>query len=116
VAVRDGVVDITGHAPREQDADHAVAQAWLVDGVLNVHDSSVDDESLVTAVARALTRDAVTRKACLQVLSRLGEIDLSGELPTEAAKETATALAMAVPGVTQVNNSARLPFVAAVAA
>jgi osmotically-inducible protein OsmY len=116
VAVREGVVDISGHSPSERDADHAVAQARLVAGVLNVHDSSIDDEALVAAVAKALTRDAVTRKACLQVLSRLGVIDLAGELPTESARDTATALARAVPGVTRVHNGATLPFVGAAAA
>lgn len=72
------------------------------------------DESTRVDVAEALARDAVTRKACLQVFSRPGEIDLSGELPTESTREAA--LAMAVPGVTRVNNGAMLPFVAAVAA
>jgi osmotically-inducible protein OsmY len=106
VAVRDGVVELTGHAPSARDTRHAAARARAVPGVLGVRDHAVDDEALVTAVAQALTQDAVTRKACLRVASRLGEVELNGELPTEAAKQQATALALAVGGVTRVHNGA----------
>jgi osmotically-inducible protein OsmY len=105
-AVRDGVVELTGHAPSARDTRDAAARARAVPGVLGVRDHAVDDDALVTAVAAALTLDPDTRKAGLRVASRLGEIELQGVLPSEAARREATALALAVGGVTQVHNGA----------
>ena len=109
VAVRDGVVDLTGHAPSAWDTRHAAARARAVRGVLGVRDHAVDDDALVSAVAQALTQDPAARAARLQVASRLGEVELSGALPSEAARRDATALAREVRGVTRVHNGATIP-------
>lgn len=108
VAVHDGIVHLTGHAQHERDTRQAMAAARAVPGVLGVQDHSIGDAALVMAVAQALMEDPVTRKAGLQVTSELGEIRLRGELPLGAMR-TATALALAVPGVTRVRNDANPP-------
>jgi osmotically-inducible protein OsmY len=109
VTVRDGIAELTGHAPVARDRDHAVASARAVPGVLEVQDHTVDDGALVIAVAQALTQDPVTSQAHLVVGSQLGEITLSGTLPTAAAVGAAAALALAVPGVTGVHDSVTVP-------
>jgi hyperosmotically inducible protein len=107
--VREGVVDLTGHTRHRNAARQAVDHARAVRGVLAVQDHSVEDSALAIAVAQALTHDPDTRKACLRVTSRLGDVDLSGDLPSAAARQRATTLALAVPGVTQVHNGATVP-------
>jgi osmotically-inducible protein OsmY len=109
--VRRGVVDLGGHAPGAKDARAAVARARAVPGVLDVRDHVVVDEALVGAVAQALARDPVTRKACLRVASRLGTVALSGVLPTDAVGQHATAVALTVPGVMRVHDGTSVPAV-----
>ena len=111
--VREGIVDLTGHARHRTAARHAVASAEAVRGVVAVQDHSVEDGALASAVAQALTHDPATRRACLRVTSRLGAIELSGALPSEGARQHATALAQAVPGVTGVHNGATVPSIRA---
>jgi osmotically-inducible protein OsmY len=112
VAVRDGVVDLRGHVRTATHARLLAERAGTVPGVLAVRDRLVDDEALTSRVARALTADPAVRRAILRVHSRHGEVALNGELPSEAARQTATALAAAVPGVRAVRNHAAAPAAA----
>ena len=43
-----------------------------------------EDPDMRADVVQALTQDPVTRQACLRVVSRLGEVELGGELPAAA--------------------------------
>lgn len=105
-SVVDGIVQLAGHSPNRTAARQAVEHAGMVRGVLAVQDRSFEDGALTIAVAQALTQDAGTRAAHLLVTSRLGEIGLNGTVPSGEVKEQATALARAVPGVTEVHNDA----------
>lgn len=103
-----GVVELSGHAPNARIKEAAVSRAMAVSGVLDVRDHSFEDSALILAVAQALTAEDDTRASHLVVTSRLGVIGLNGTVPSEAAGGRATALAMAVPGVAQVVNSAAI--------
>ena len=59
-------------------------------------------------VVQALARDPVLRKSCLQVASWHGEVELSGDLPSEDARQRASQLALTVGGVTRVRNDATI--------
>jgi osmotically-inducible protein OsmY len=111
--VHEGIVDLTGHTRHRTAARQAVATAQAVRGVVAVQDHSMEDGALAVAVAQALTHDPDTRRACLRVASRLGAIELDGALPSESAKQRATTLAQAVPGVTGVHNGATVPSMSA---
>jgi osmotically-inducible protein OsmY len=104
VAVRDGVVELSGHVRTATDARLFAERAGMVPGVLAVRDRLADDEALISQVAQALTADPDARRAVLRVDSRHGEVSLVGELPSEEAWQTAGALAAAVPGVRAVRN------------
>jgi osmotically-inducible protein OsmY len=107
-SVTAGVVRLTGNAPSSRIKQTAVSRALAVAGVLDVDDHSYEDSSLIGAVAQALMAEADTRAAHLSVTSRMGVIGLNGAVPSDAARERATALAGAVPGVVGVVNSAEV--------
>ncbi|MBI3970381.1 MAG: BON domain-containing protein [Chloroflexi bacterium] len=104
VAVRDGLVTLTGHVTNATRARAARACAAGVRGVLWVQDETVADEHVIAGVAEALLADPDTRTAHLVVTCRRGQVALSGLLPSEAARTTARTLAGAVPGVAGVRN------------
>ena len=108
LAVRDGVVQLSGHARRARDARAAEAAAWRVPGVLGVRSAVADDEALTGAVAQALTTHAGARAAHLTVRLRLGNVELEGRVPDQVTHDAATALARAVPGVGAVRNGAQI--------
>jgi osmotically-inducible protein OsmY len=116
VAVHDGVVALSGHVRTATHARQLAEGAGTVPGVLAVQDGLVDDEALTYRVAQAVTADSDVRRAVLRVDSRLGEVSLDGELPSEAARQTASDLAAAVPGVRAVRNHATVRPAAAQAA
>ncbi len=97
--VHDGYVELHGYARTPGQKRLAEQAARSVPGVTGVRNLLYDDESLMYAVAQALTADPVVRQAHLRVESRLGEITLTGELPSEADREKAIQLARDVPGV-----------------
>ena len=108
LSVRDGVVEIAGHARSGRDAMAAMGTARRVPGVLGVRSHVTDDETLTGAVAQALTADAATRAAHLTVRVHLGSVALDGRVPTQATHDAATALARAVSGVASVSNGAQI--------
>jgi|SRR5581483_9602813 len=97
--VHEGIVELHGYARTPGHKRLAEQAARSVPGVIGVRNLLYDDESLMYAVAQALTADPVVRQAHLRVDSRLGEITLTGELPSEADLEKAIQLARSVPGV-----------------
>ena len=104
-----GVVGLTGHFPSARMQRATVARVRAIRGVLAVDDRSTEDSALANAVAQALAHDADSRTAYLRVSSRLGAIHLSGDLPSEAARARAAAIALAVPGVARVHNDTAIP-------
>ena len=114
VHVAGGIVELRGHARTPMHRHLAERAARSVPGVLEVRNRLVDDESLALEVAQVLTQDPVVRRAHLRVDSRLGEVTLEGQLPSEAAWQQATELARAVPGVKAVRSLARVAPVAPV--
>jgi osmotically-inducible protein OsmY len=111
--VRDGVVHLSGNVRTPAHARLLVDAAGAVPGALGIRNGLVDDESLTFRVAQALTAHPTVRRAHLRVDSRLGRVGLSGALPSEAARGTATTLATSVPGVSGVRNHAAVPVDAA---
>lgn len=114
VSVTDGIVQLDGNTRSPRETLGARGLTRNVPGVLGVNGHLFDDETLTYAVAQALTQDPETRGAHLLVRSRMGAIDLSGDLPTTAASDKASALTRAVPGVTSLFNGAavRAPLAA----
>jgi osmotically-inducible protein OsmY len=106
IAVEDGVVSLEGYAKTPTEARRIERAAAAVPGVVAVLNHLHDDETLTYRVAGALIHDPDTRRAHLRVDSRLGEVSLTGTLPSAAARETATSLAAAVPGVARVHSAA----------
>lgn len=104
ISVTDGIVQLNGNTRNPRDTHGAVGRAWNVPGVLGVGGRLFDDETLTFAVAQALTQDPDTRRSHLLVRTRMGAVDLSGEVPSAATREMAAALGSAVPGVTSLFN------------
>ena len=63
------------------------------------------DDKLVRAVEARLASDEHTRDAAIEVSSLAGEVTLSGQVDSQAAKDAAEALAQSTPGVTVVVTS-----------
>ena len=108
VAVTDGTVLLTGYVPGAAQRRVAHWLAEYVPGVLGVLDEIVTDEDLAGSVAQALVADLETRQAQLTVTSRLGQVRLTGSLPSTAAQARASALAAAVTGTAAVRNDTKV--------
>jgi osmotically-inducible protein OsmY len=113
VAVAEGTASLTGYLPDASYARAARSRAAAVPGVLGVVDHTVADLEVGGAVAQALVADADTRRAHLTVTSRLGQVTLSGRVPSAAAQARAGALAAAVRGTAGVHDYTTVSAVSA---
>jgi osmotically-inducible protein OsmY len=66
------------------------------------------DAQVRIEVERRLTEDSRTRDAVLEVAYSAGQVTLSGDVRSAAAKTAAEEIAQAVPGVTMVTNELRV--------
>jgi osmotically-inducible protein OsmY len=105
VDVHDQVVYLRGHVVDRDQAYSAAALARSTPGALRVVQGIVNDADLVEAVQRALSADPGTSSARVQVRSRLGQVQITGEADPATARNL-QAVARRVPGVEAVYNYA----------
>jgi osmotically-inducible protein OsmY/sporulation protein YlmC with PRC-barrel domain len=111
VAVRDGVVTLSGYATTPTSKARAERAARQVPGVLRVENEIVTDAEVVTAVAQALARDERTRRARIFVNAEHGVVRLSGEIENPDVRAAAEEIAAGVPQVRGVINDIQTPGV-----
>ena len=104
----DGVVTLSGHVTHESNRRQAVRCAEEATGVVRVVDRLVSDEHLTSAVARSFVPHAGLQPSLVRVSTRLGAVELEGELPSEELIGLASSAASSVAGVTTLANRLRL--------
>jgi hyperosmotically inducible protein len=114
VETRKGVVQLTGFVDNRTQADRAAAIARGVEGTKSVVDgmamkdgkvtigNQVDDSVVTTKVKSALLADAEVKSLEIAVVTRKGEVQLSGFVGTQAQIDHAIAVAKGVEGVQSV--------------
>lgn len=114
VETRKGVVQLTGFVDNRTQADRAVTIARAVEGTKSVDDgmtikdgnvtigTQVDDSVVTTRVKSALLADADVKSLEIAVVTRKGEVQLSGFVGTQAQIDHAIAVAKGVEGVQSV--------------
>lgn len=120
VETRKGEVQLSGFVDNQLQIDQASGVARGVSGVSKVLNNvnikgapttvgnKVDDTILTTRVKAALLEDATIKSIDIAVISRKGEVQLSGYVDNQAQLERAMAVARGVEGVLAVNNEMSL--------
>lgn len=111
VAVRDGVVVLSGYAATSESKVRAARVARRVPGVLRVENRIVTDGEVAVAVAQALASDAQTREQRILVHAGHGVVTLGGEISSDNIRAAAEEVAAGVPQVRGVINKIRTPGV-----
>jgi osmotically-inducible protein OsmY/sporulation protein YlmC with PRC-barrel domain len=109
VSVQDGIVKLRGHVISLLNKTRIENAARSVAGVLGVENDLVVDQDLVTAVARALGIDELTRFERISVGADNGVIRLNGQVRSNAVRDTAEAIAASIPQVRGVINNLKAP-------
>jgi hyperosmotically inducible protein len=116
VETRKGVVQLSGFVDTQARIDNAVALVRGVEGVAGVEDGmslkggkatvgdAVDDGVLTAKVKSALLADADVRSFDIAVVTRKGEVQLSGFVDNQAQIDRAIGIARGVEGVQGIGN------------
>jgi hyperosmotically inducible protein len=119
VAVKDGVVTLTGKVANAAQKDLTEAYAKDIDHVKSVKNDlvivepadkkptvgeSIDDASITTQVKYALLSHRSTSALKTKITTKLGVVAITGEAANDAEKSLVTKLAESVRGVKSVNN------------
>lgn len=116
VETRKGEVMLSGFVDNQTQIDHAVAVARSVHGVLAIDNkvslkgaptsigTKVDDEVITTRVKTLLMADEGVKSADIAVVTRNGEVRLSGFVNNQGQIDRALAISGGVEGVTKVND------------
>lgn len=104
VRVLDGVLYLDGNISSSLRADIAQDQIYGVDGLLEIKNNLVADDTLAADVAMALGQDPRTRDLPIGVYPRLGAVRLSGSVRNAQQKAAAEEIARSIPGVRSVTN------------
>ena len=116
VGTRKGVVQLSGFVVNQAQVDRAITTTRGVEGVKSVDNSislkdgiatlgnAVDDGIITTKVKSALLADPNVKSFDIAVVTRKGEVQLSGFVDSQAQIEQAVALVQKVDGVTSVSN------------
>jgi len=116
VETRKGVVQLSGFVDNRSQADRAIAIARAVPGSQSVEDgmtlkggkvtigNQVDDSVVTTKVKSALLADSQVKSLEIAVVTRKGEVQLSGFVGTPAQIDHAIGVARGVEGVQSVVN------------
>jgi osmotically-inducible protein OsmY len=104
VEVQDQRMRIRGYVATRAQADRAAQIATSVPGVIRLESNIVNDEDLAIAVRQAVDRALGASAAAVRVRSRLGRVEVIGELPDLAAMQKVDDAASHVPGVLVVHN------------
>lgn len=116
VETRKGAVQLSGFVNNQAQVERAVSAARVVDGVKSVENAismkdgpatvgnSVDDGIITTRVKSAFFAESGVKSADIGVVTRKGEVQLSGYVDSQNQIDLAIALAAKVEGVTRVDN------------
>lgn len=104
IHVLDSVLYVDGNISSSLRGDIVQDQALGVQGLLEVKNHLVADDTLAGDLAMAMGRDVRTRDLPIGVYPRLGVVRLSGAVHTVGQKEAAGEIARAFPGVRSVFN------------
>lgn len=116
VETRKGAVQLSGFVNNQAQVDRAIATTQAVEGVKSVENgitlkegqatvgNNVDDGIITSKVKSALLADPAIKSLDIAVVTRKGEVQLSGFVDNQAQIDQATALAEKVEGVTKIAN------------
>ena len=116
VETNKGVVQLSGFVDSQARVDRAVAIAKGVEGVKSVENKlsvkaasptvgeTVDDAVVTTRVKAALLADPVVKSGDIGVVTREGEVQLSGFVNNQEQIDRATEVTKSVEGVKKVSN------------
>lgn len=120
VETRKGVVMLSGFVDNQTQVDRATSLAKAVTGVTGVENgvtlkggsttvgNKVDDSIITGKVKAALIGDEVIKSMDIGVVTRKGEVQLSGFVNNQTQIDRALLIAKAVEGVTSVGNEMKL--------
>ena len=120
VETRKGEVLLSGFVDNQSQIDRAVAVAQAIAGVTSVDNkvslkggstrvgTKIDDGIITTRVKAALLADASVSSADIAVVTRNGEVQLSGFVNNPGQIDRAMEIATAIEGVTKVSNETKL--------
>lgn len=116
VETRKGEVQLTGFVNNQAQIDLAIGVVRGIEGVTGVQNgisikdgattigTTVDDSIITAGVKSALLADPGMKSFDIAVVTRKGEVQLSGFVDSQAQIDQAVAIAGKVSGVTQVGN------------
>ncbi len=116
VETRKGAVQLSGFVDNQAQIDRAITTARGVEGVGSVENNmslkggsttvgnAVDDGIITAKVKSALLADPNVKSSDIAVVTRKGEVQLSGFVDSQAQIDRANAIAHKVDGVTSVGN------------
>lgn len=116
VETRKGQVQLTGFVDTQARIDNAVALVSRVEGVKGVDNgmavkdgkatvgNTIDDSIITAKVKSALLGDPVVKSSDIAVVTRKGEVQLSGYVTSQNQIDRAISVVMTVAGVQRVNN------------
>jgi hyperosmotically inducible protein len=116
VETRKGAVQLSGFVDNQAQIDRAITATRAVEGVRSVDNSIslkgksrtvgnvVDDGIITTKVKSALLADPSVKSFDIAVVTRKGEVQLSGFVDSQAQIDQAIAIAHKMDGVTSVGN------------
>jgi hyperosmotically inducible protein len=116
VETRKGTVQLSGFVDNQAQVDRAVKTTHEVDGVRSVDNSislkeghatlgnTVDDDVITAKVKSALLADPDIKSLDISVVTRKGDVQLSGFVNGQAQIDQALAIATKVSGVTSIRN------------
>ena len=105
IRVVDSVLYLTGNISSSLSKDIIEDQALGVQGVGEIKNDLLGDDTLANTLALALDRDPRTHALLIGVYPRLGHVRLSGSVHTEQQKAAAEEIARHFPGVRSVTNT-----------
>ena len=116
VETRKGVVQLSGFVDSQAQVERAIAATRAVEGVKSVENgitlksgsttvgNAVDDGIVTSKVKSALLADPSVKSFDIAVVTRKGEVQLSGFVDNQAQIDHAIALAGKVEGVARIDN------------
>ena len=116
VETRKGAVQLSGFVDNQAQIDRAIAATRAVEGVKDVENAitlktgsatvgnKVDDGITTAKVKSALLADPAVKSFDIAVVTRKGEVQLSGFVDNQAQIDQAMTLAVKIDGVTRVDN------------
>ncbi|MFZ6766365.1 BON domain-containing protein [Undibacterium sp. Di26W] len=117
IETRKGEVLLSGFADNQAQIDRSVVVAMTIQGVKKVDNkmslkegvqtvgNKIDDSVITTGVKAALLSDAQMKSMDVSVVTRKGEVQLSGFVDSDTQSQRAISIAKGVSGVTSVVNN-----------